>query len=162
VQRRAPALAVAAALIVAGAAQSGTQLRGQIVYDDYLLGPELYHLFRERPDGSGRVRLTRGPGNFVRPHWSADGRRIVAEGGPGLVILDRNGRTLRRLAVGGVQDALWSPTGTLIAYLVLRCDDPVGHSDPLCADLWVVRPDGSGRHRLTASGVDNTQGFSPL
>jgi Tol biopolymer transport system component len=155
-------LAVAAALIVAGAAQSGTPLRGQIVYDDYLLGPEVYHLFRERPDGTGRIRLTRGAGNFLRPHWSSDGRKIVAEGGPGLVVLDRSGRTLRRIAVGGAQDARWSPTGARIAYLVMRCEDPLGHSDPLCADLWVVRPDGSGRHRLTASGVDASQGFDPL
>jgi Tol biopolymer transport system component len=162
VQRRAPALAVAAALIVAGAAQSGTPLRGQIVFDDYLLGAEVYHLFRERPDGTGRVRLTRGPGNYIRAHWSPDGQRLVAEGGPGLVILDRDGRTLRRIDVGDVNDARWSPTGTLIAYLLLRCQDPLGRGDAECADLWVMRPDGSGRHRLSASGVDLLQGLGSL
>jgi Tol biopolymer transport system component len=97
----------------------------------------------------------------MRPHWSPDGRRIVAEGGPGLVILDRSGRTLRRIA-GGAEDARWSPSGARIAFLVMRCQDPLGHSDPLCADLWVVRPDGTGRHRLSASGVDNSQGLGSL
>jgi Tol biopolymer transport system component len=157
-------LAVAAALIVAGAAQSGTSLRGQIVYEVYRLQPNDIQLSRERPDGSGRLRLTRGPDSYLRPNWSPDGQTIVAEGGPGFVIVSRDARTLRRIPVGG--DAFaprWSPTGTRIAYLVLNCNDPSSHEDPSCAGLWVMRPDGSGRRRLTIpTGVDASQGLSSL
>jgi Tol biopolymer transport system component len=158
-------LAVAAALIVAGAAQSGTSLRGQgqIVFDGFLLKPNIYQLYRERPDGTGRVRLTRGPDNYMRPHWSPDGSKLVAEGPPGLVIVSREGRILRRIdAAGDAFDARWSPTGARIAYLGLQCQDPAGHEDPGCADLWVMRPDGSGQRRLSASGVSAFQGLDSL
>lgn len=160
---RAPALAVAAALLVAGAAQSGTPLRGQIVFDDFLLQVNQYQLYRERADGTGRVRLTHGPSSHMRPHWSPDGRTILAEGGPGLVILSRDGRILRRIHVAGEAfDARWSPDGSRIAHLVLHCQDLRGHEDPACADLWVMRSDGSGRRRLSASGVSAFQGLDSL
>jgi Tol biopolymer transport system component len=158
-------LALAAALIVAGAAQSGTSLRGQgqIAFDGFLLDANIYQLYRERPDGTGRVRLTHGPNDYMRPHWSPDGTKLVAEGPPGLVILSRDGVTLRRITVAGdTFDAQWSPTGARIAYLELHCQDPAGHEDPGCADLWVMRPDGSGRRRLTASGVSAFQGLDSL
>jgi TolB protein len=138
--------------------------QGRIVYDDFAgLQSDAIQLFRERADGSHRVRLTWSRDSYLRPAWSPDGRRIVAEGGPGLVILSADGRLLHRIPVKGVpEDAHWSKDGTRIAYLELRCQDPAGHEDPSCADLWITRPDGSGRHRLTASGVDASQGPSSL
>ena len=32
----------------------------------------------------------------------------------------------------------------------------------MCADLWVSRPDGSGKRRLSASGVDASQSATSL
>jgi Tol biopolymer transport system component len=156
---RAPALAVAAALVLTAAAQSGTPLRGQVVFAAFTPGDQL-HLFRERADGNGRVRLTYGPRSFDQPQWSPDGHKLVAAGGPGIVVLAPSGRIVQRLRAPSSADVpRWSPDGTRIAYLVFSCIGPDGREDPACADLWVVRPDGSGRRRLTARGdVDTTEG----
>lgn len=156
-----PGIAVVAGLafMLAGAAPGGQPPRGWIVYDEFV-GPNDYiHLFRVRPDGSGRVRLTSGRNYYQDPRWSPDGQRIVATGGPGLVILTSRGRIVRRIPVAGEpDDPRWSPDGTRIAYLVMHCHDPLGHEGPSCGDLRVMRVDGSGRRLLTASGVDAGQG----
>src|SRR5437764_1457232 len=127
---RAPALAVAAALVLTGAGPSSAPLRGRVVFARFTPGDEL-HLFRERATGSGRVRLTYGPGSYDEPQWSADGRRIAASGGPGLVVLAPDGRIVRRIRVrGGGSTPHWSPDARRIAYLVLSCMDPDSHEDP--------------------------------
>ena len=154
---RAPALAVAAALLFTGAGHDGASPRGKIVFAAFARGEQI-QLFRERADGSGRVRLTYGKSSYDQPRWSPDGRRIVASGVPGLVVLAADGRVVRRITIrAGAESPVWSPDGKRIAYLVLSCFDPAGHEDPSCADLWVVRADGSGRRRLTTGGaVDAT------
>jgi TolB protein len=158
------ALAAATFVLSGAGAAVPAPPQGRIVYDDFVsIQSDAIQLFRERADGSHRVRLTWTHGYYLRPAWSPDGRRIVAEGGPGLVVLSADGRLLHRIRVNGSpQDAHWSKDGTWIAYLELHCQDPAGHGDSLCADLWVTRPDGSGKRRLTASGVDTTQSASSL
>jgi TolB protein len=162
--RRLAAFAAATLVLSGGAAaaQAPSPPPGRIVYDD-VASPlsDPIQLFRERADGSHRVRLTWTRGYFLRPAWSPDGRRIVVEGGPGFLVLSADGRVLHRIRVNG-SDARWSRDGTQIAYLQLHCQDPLGHEDPLCADLWVIRPDGSGRRRLSASGVDESQSATSL
>jgi Tol biopolymer transport system component len=60
-----------------------------------------------------------------------------------LYMLDaRTGERVRRLASSGVRKAIWSPDHSLVAY-------SQGFDDAL--ELWVVRPDGSGRRRLTSN-----------
>src|SRR6185437_10371240 len=101
------------------------------------------------------------PGAETEPSWGPNGRRIAAAGGPGLVVLKRDGRLVRRVRLPGSPiQPRWSPDGRRIAYLVLHCD--VVSVGPGCADLWVVRPDGSVNRRLSREGVDTTQDYGWL
>jgi Tol biopolymer transport system component len=48
----------------------------------------------------------------------------------------------------------WSPGGRWIAYLAERCQSDDGRDlGPLCADLWLVRPNGRLRRRLVEANV---------
>jgi TolB protein len=114
-----------------------------------------YELFKIQADGAGLVRLTHNRLYDEEPQWSPDGRRVLALANGRLVLRSANGRLLRRLPATGFE-ARWSPDGRLIAYLVGRCPDPMGKTDDACADLWVIRPNGSGRRRLAAEAVDLT------
>ena len=104
---------------------------------------------------------TRTPGYESEPSWGPNGRRIVAAGGPGLVELTPGGRLVRGLRLpGSLIQPRWSPDGRRIAYLALRCE--AVSVDPACADLWVVRPDGTVHRRLSLEGVDTTQNYGWL
>jgi Tol biopolymer transport system component len=118
-----------------------------------------FELFKVRPDGSGLVRLTRNGVEDEAPRWSPDGRRLLALENGRLVIRSADGSAPRRLPATGYE-ANWSPKGRLIAYLVGSCEDPSGKLGDACADLWVIRPDGSGRRRLAAD-VDLTLDSRP-
>jgi Tol biopolymer transport system component len=85
------------------------------------------------------------------PAWSPDGTRLVFTGTPegagqtDLYILDLISGDARRLTYRGGRMADWSSTG-LIAFV--RGDAPgVGNED---GDLLVIRPDRSGRRRVTS------------
>jgi Tol biopolymer transport system component len=147
-------LALAVAVLAAAAGASGEIPNGRIVFVRFVPS-EQYDLFKIRGDGTGLVRLTHSRPYDEEPRWSPDGRRMLALADGRLVLRSVNGRLLRRLPAAGFE-AHWSPDGRLIAYLVGRCPDPTGKGDDSCADLWVIRPDGSGRRRLAAEGVDLT------
>jgi Tol biopolymer transport system component len=73
-----------------------------------------------RPDGSRRVRLTRGKDQA--PSWSPNGRRVVFARQVGtasrIVVADTRGRVVRSLTqAGAFADPAWSPDGTRIAYV---------------------------------------------
>jgi TolB protein len=145
------ALAAFLAMPAAGAAPSG-----RIVFFREVGGQA--ELFSIRPDGSGLTRLTREPGYDSAPAWSPDGRRIASFGAGGLVIRAPDGSVLQRIAIpveGGLEELEWSPDGRWLSYLVEHCsyEDPRGYVIPPCADLWVVRPDGSGSRRLLDRAV---------
>jgi Tol biopolymer transport system component len=117
--------------------------------------------FSIRPDGSGVRRLSSRRGHETEPALSPDGRLIAAVGGSGLVIRARGGRLVRqiRVRVGSqVTNPTWSPGGRWIAYLAERCQSDEDERDlgPLCADLWLVRPDGRVRRRLVDANVDTS------
>ena len=82
------------------------------------------------------------------PSWSPDGSRIVysalRNGNYDLYVLDLRTHRERRLTktYGPEFSPAWSPDGKHIAFVAWRPDDAV-------SDIWVVRPDGSGRHPLT-------------
>ena len=73
-----------------------------------------------RPDGTRRVRLTRGKDQA--PSWSPNGRRVVFARQVGaasrILVADARGRVVRKLTqTGGFADPAWSPDGTRIAYV---------------------------------------------
>jgi TolB protein len=70
-----------------------------------------------------------------------------------IVIRSAAGRPLRRVDDFAI-DPTWSPDGRLIAYLICGCRDPGLDYEETCADLWVIRPNGTGRRRLAAVDVD--------
>jgi Tol biopolymer transport system component len=153
---RALAVTVLGTLVLAAAGASADSPGGRIVFTR-LVGQQR-ELFKVRPDGTGFVRLTRNGMFDEDPEWSPDGRRLLARANGGLVLRSPDGRLRRRLSAAGFEgfDAHWSPDGRLIGYLVGRCRDPNEKLDDACADLWVIRPDGSGRRRLAAEAVDLT------
>jgi TolB protein len=106
------------------------------------------------PDGSGRRQLTRSAstrdvwGPFA---WSPDGRKIVYERahGGGIYAINVDGTGERRLARGAGSEFSWSPDGRTIAYA-------------RDGDIYVMRPDGSDRRRLTTDpAYDDIPMFSP-
>jgi TolB protein len=111
-------------------------------------------VFSIEPDGTGLRRLTRNRVEDTDPKWSPEGRRLLSSGSSGLVIRDARGKVLRRLPRTFGTEPRWSRDGRRIAYLEFQCDDPNERGGPLCADLWVVRSDGTGRRRLVRANVD--------
>jgi Tol biopolymer transport system component len=127
-----------------------------------------------RLDGSGLVRLTR-PARGGRPvadeaaAWSPDGRRLVLSrhgvdgnrfGPLRLYSAAPDGSRVRPLTRDAMWDAnpAWSPDGSRIAFARLGV---MARSE--AADIWTVRPDGSGLRRLTGEprAHEDTPAWSP-
>jgi Tol biopolymer transport system component len=102
-----------------------------------------------RADGSQRHVLLAG-GVAELSGWSRDGRRILFTLAHAysseVATVERDGTHVRRLAGG--HGAVYSPDGTLIAYLVHR------------AGLYLMRADGGGRRRLVAASDYQPAGAS--
>jgi TolB protein len=74
--------------------------------------------------------------------WSPDGRRFAYSSRPGLYVMSSDGSRRRRLAANGTEPA-WAPDGRSIAYVV--------STQQTGPQLWSIRPDATGRRRLTAA-----------
>ncbi len=86
----------------------------------------------EVPDAATNVPLV----------WTPDGRAVLASGRNGLVRIDLAGG--RRRTLVGIDNAVFSPNGSLIAYSAGgECRDRLG--------IYVARPDGSDRRRVSNS-----------
>jgi hypothetical protein len=104
-------------------------------------------------DGSGEIVL--GPGG-VHPRWSPNGQQVVYRDHAGdLRIVNSDGTNLRNLTPGEAVDNLdpeWSPDGRLLVYKVQRT---------WCDEVWVIRPDGTGRRRILMPTGGCDPRFSP-
>lgn len=120
-------------------------------------------LYRVNPDGTGLERLTDHPAYDDQAAFSPDGRHIVfvssrAAGTADLWTMNLATRVATPLTAGPGGDfrPAWSPDGQWIAYASDRDNTSpfaYGRWERLhVVDLVVVRPDGSGRRKVTASG----------
>ena len=113
------------------------------------------HIYTVRPDGSGERRLTNGPVLDSRPQISPNGKIVLferrsAEGQPASLYTVRiGGGPAADLTPGPEEDAeaRFSPDGKTIVFVR---STPAGGRDN--ADLYSIRPNGSGLTRLTTTG----------
>lgn len=125
------------------------------VYDGEENGADL---FLVRADGTGKRRLTSGPGYDWLPSWSPDSRRLVfqrgiwTESSPAeVLVLDLRTGSETVIAQGG--DPAWSPDGDLIAYAAQS--ESLGD---LTRDLMVTDPRGKGVRALTEDPASHDSG----
>ena len=120
-------------------------------------------LYRVKADGTDLLRLTDSPAYDDQAALSPDGRQAVfvstrSGGTADLWIMDVQTRRAKALTSGPGGDfrPSWSPDGRWIAFSSDRGSNlPFAHGrwEHLhVADLYVVRPDGSGLKRVTAHG----------
>jgi Tol biopolymer transport system component len=139
---------------LAGASAGSGRPPGRIVYASGLEGGG-EALFVAAADGSRRTQLTSGPRDFS-PQWSPDGRRIafVRSNAPGVSavwVVNSDGTGARPLDESHpyAEHPRWSPKGRWIAYQVQTSTHVrTGLRAHTTFELWLVRPDGSARHRL--------------
>ncbi|HTS47682.1 MAG TPA: hypothetical protein VMH05_07045 [Bryobacteraceae bacterium] len=120
-------------------------------------------LYRVKPNGSGLERLTTDPAYDDQAAFSPDSKQLVfvstRRGGTSdLWIMDLATRSAKALTSGPGGDfrPAWSPDGKWIAFSSSR-----GNAMPFAhgrwerlqlADVYIVRPDGSGLKKITAGG----------
>jgi len=121
-----------------------------VVFDKNPGGGEL-DIYRLRTGDGGMTALTSTPGDDGSPALSTDGSKIAFESdrnGGCLYTMDADGSNVARLTTGCSKGFLkaWAPDGTLIGWAGARRGQP-DFDQPL--DIQIIRPDGSGRTRLT-------------
>jgi Tol biopolymer transport system component len=114
------------------------------------------HIYTVRPDGSGERRLTNGGALDSRPQISPNGRIVLferrpAEGQPAnLYTVSVNGGPAKDLTPGPEEtsEARFAPDGKTIVFV--RTTEAAGGREN--ADLYSIRPSGTGITRLTTTG----------
>lgn len=134
-------------------------------------GGGIDHLYLMRPDGTHLRRLTRDRLDAREPSFSPDGRQIVfaarvldgnndyTEHGV-IDLISSDGAHRRRLTPGlhgDASDPAWSPDGRWIAFVDTVSTEYGSQSR---SDLYVVRRDGTDRHRLAINVDDWSEPFS--
>jgi Tol biopolymer transport system component len=113
-------------------------------------------IFTIRADGSAETLVIQERHYAVDPHFSPNGRRIVYAAWRGSwhpLITTRLDGTERRRIVNGklLRHPAYSPGGERIVFT----GAPKGRG----RGIWTVHPDGSHLRRLTAPGVNHSDGF---
>jgi TolB protein len=107
-----------------------------------------FDIFVMNSDGTETTRLTSSKENDQHPTWSPDGSRIAFSRFSDvdhLYVMNADGTGARRLTdddLTAEAEPSWSPDGRWIAY-----SHRASGSDS--REIWVVRPDGSGRRGVT-------------
>ena len=115
-----------------------------------------FDIYVMNADGTGTKQLTSSRANDQGPTWSSDGNRIAFTRSTNVAhihVMQADGTGVRRLtdddlAVEG--EPAWSPDGRWIAY--------TRASGSEFREIWVVRPDGSGRRSVTEL---NAKSYAP-
>ncbi len=109
-------------------------------------------IFTIEPSGSGLRRLTPWGLEGAPPVWSPNGKDIAfATIAHGIYVMAADGSHLRHLTHGYDGEPVWSPDGKAIAF---TRQIPLGHREAR-HDVYVIRPNGLGLHRLTDTGTQN-------
>ena len=157
----APPAAIALAAVVAssaGAARASAGrlgcAGGQVVFTRWPAGSAPM-LARTAADGSGLRVL--GPGHAAT--WSPNGRLIAFDNGRHILVASASRKHVKDLTPGlkntSSLDPAWSPNGRWIVFAA----EPTGTRN---AALWLVRPNGSGLHKLVdAPGEEENASWSP-
>jgi Tol biopolymer transport system component len=114
------------------------------------------HIYTVRPDGSGERRLTSGSALDSRPQVSPNGKIVMferrpAEGQPAnLYTVSVSGGAAKDLTPGPEEasEARFAPDGETIVFV--RTTEAAGGRPN--ADLYSIRPNGTGLARLTTTG----------
>ncbi len=136
-------------------------------------GPLGAQAFVVNADGTGVRQVTRESPlaqfpEYEGPRWLTDGRTLIyatwlPDNDYDLFTANPDGSGVRRLTDNAVQDTepSWSPDGSRIAFVRRHISGPPGRSN-LNEEIYVVRADGSGPHRLTRhAGEDTSPAWSP-
>lgn len=95
----------------------------------------------------------------LHPSWAPDGHRIVFAEHYQLFVIDAHGGKARQITDDPAlkRDPVWSPSGTEIAYVVSTLDTTISHAGSTyeCGVIFVVRPDGTRRRRLSRRGASD-------
>ena len=153
---------VASALLAADAQGAFPGSNGQLAFTAYPDDGSSQQVFSVGPDGSGRTPLTDYPDGADYPAWSPDGSRLAVSlfgvgifGPQGVItVMDADGSNAMAITEGNSElFPAWSPDGGRIAFVKA----PLCPNNPDCprADIYTVRPDGTGLTRVTNSnGLD--------
>jgi TolB protein len=115
------------------------------------------HVYVMNADGSGAAQFTFGKSTDTHPTWASDGTTIAfAREGDIYVVRDAHAIPERISDINAEEsDPSWSPDGEWIAYIRRTPGTPI-------QNLWVMRPDGSGKRPLTnEAGRAFTPSWSP-
>ncbi len=120
-------------------------------------------IYAVRADGTDRRQLTAGAGLDIPGTWSPDGSRLAYEEVDATGIytsiytVGLDGAPAVGLPGDGYsENPSWSPDGRWLAYQEQTDYGSGGGRADTTFDLYVSRPDGSGRARLGSGGVDGS------
>jgi Tol biopolymer transport system component len=110
-------------------------------------------LMRVGIDGKQLETLAVDAASNDEPKWSPDGKRIAYTSATGVSVVGADGIGLP-VRVNPLDQMAWAPAWSRdgrLAYLATEQTDVIY---PQKGDIWVARPDGTGRRRLPATSFD--------